>query len=187
MTAASETAPETGPETGPDPTAVHRLGGPLWKPIVVVLLVVGAIGGVGDQLTTLNDWYFALEQPGFKPPDWAFPIGWSVIYVFTGVSAVLAWQRASATRLRVRLLIAHLITAVINMGWSLVFFTLQRPDWAFLEGILLWLAVAVLTVLTARCDSLAGLLMLPYLAWVTFAGAMTWQVSVLNGPFPMGG
>jgi len=175
-----ETVSET---TASEPTGGRGLGGPIWRPILVTLLVIGVVGGVGDQLTVLNDWYMALEQPWFKPPDWAFPIGWTIIYIFVGTSAVLAWQRASCRKLRKWLLIAHLISALINMGWSFVFFTLQRPDWAFAEGIVLWASVAVLTVISSRCDVLAGMLMLVYLTWVTFATAMTWQVAALNGPF----
>jgi len=179
----TSTTSDLQPDGTADPD--RGLGGPLWRPILVVLLVVAVVGGVGDQLTVLNDWYHALQQPWFKPPDWAFPIGWTLIYIVVGTSAVLAWQRAPSKTLRRGLLLAHLVGAIINIGWSFVFFTLQRPDWAFAEGILLWISVAVLTVVTARCDLRAGLLMIIYMAWVTFAGAMTWQIAALNGPFPM--
>lgn len=167
------------------PGARRGLGGPLWKPILVVLLVVLVVGGVGDQLTVLDEWYDALRQPWFKPPDWLFPIGWTIIYLFTGTSAVLAWQRAPSTALRAWLLWTHLASAAINILWSFLFFTLQRPDWSLYEVVVLWLSVAMLTVISFRCDRTAGWLMMVYLAWVTFAGTMNWAVVDLNGPFPM--
>ena len=169
------------------PGVPRGLGGPLWKPILVVILVVMVVGGVGDQLTVLDDWYDALRQPWFKPPDWFFPIGWTIIYLFTGTSAVLAWQRAPSTGLRRWLLWSHLASAVLNIGWSFLFFTLQRPDWSLTEVMVLWLSVAVVTVISTRCDRTAGWLMMIYLVWVTFAGTMNWAVVELNGPFPMVG
>ncbi|MQX34946.1 TspO/MBR family protein [Roseospira navarrensis] len=164
--------------------------GPVWKPIVVALLIIGVVGGAGDQFTILGPWYDSLEQPFFKPPDWAFPIGWSVIYLFTATSGVLAWQRPRHASAKRWLLAVHLISAAINIGWSYLFFVLQRPDWSLIENVFLWASVLWLVVITARCNRLAAWLLAPYMAWVTFAFTLNAAVVWLNAPFPgvaMGG
>jgi len=158
--------------------------GPLWKPIAVALLIVGVVGGVGDQFTILGPWYDSLSQPAFKPPDWAFPIGWSVIYLFTATSGVLAWRRAPSTGPKVWMLVVQLISAAINIGWSYLFFVLQRPDWSLIENVFLWASVLWLVVVTWRCSKLAAWLLAPYMCWVTFAFTLNAAVVWLNAPFP---
>ena len=168
------------------PEAARPVPGPFWKPVVVASLIVAVVGAVGDQFTILGPWYDSLEQPWFKPPDWLFPVGWSVIYLFTATSGVLAWRRAPERPTSRRwLLIVHLISASINIGWSYLFFVLQRPDWSLIENVFLWASVVWLIVVTARCDRLAAWLLAPYIIWVTFAATLNGAVVWLNGPFPM--
>lgn len=170
--------------TDADTRPVDRpLPGPIWKPIVGALLIVGVVGGVGDQFTILGPWYDSLEQPAFKPPDWLFPIGWSVIYLFTAISGVLAWQRGPTKTAKRWLLTVHLISAAINIGWSYLFFVMQRPDWSLIENVVLWASVAWLIVVTRRCDRVAAWLLAPYIVWVTFALTLNAAVVWLNAPF----
>ena len=75
------------------------------------------------------------------------------------------------------------LNGFLNILWSLLFFRMQRPDWAFAEVMLLWLSVLLLVVICWRHSRLAGLLLLPYLAWVSVAAALNWSVVELNGPF----
>jgi tryptophan-rich sensory protein len=72
------------------------------------------------------------------------------------------------------------LNALLNVAWSALFFRLHRPDWALLEVVLLWLSIAMLIVLLARISGRASLLLVPYLAWVSFAGVLNWAVVQLN-------
>lgn len=84
---------------------------------------------------------------------------------------------------RRRVLAAYALNALLNISWSLLFFTVQRPDWALAEVAALWLSVVLLIVVSGRRDRSAGWLLVPYLAWVAFAGVLNWSVVRLNEPF----
>ena len=75
------------------------------------------------------------------------------------------------------------LNGLLNVAWTLLFFRLHRPDWALYELLALWSSIAVLIVLTGRIATAAGWLLVPYLAWVTFAGVLNAMVVRLNGPF----
>jgi tryptophan-rich sensory protein len=75
------------------------------------------------------------------------------------------------------------INAFLNITWSMLFFRIQRPDLAFIELMLLWLSIAALIWYCWRYSRIAAVFFMPYLAWVTFAGALNWAVVDLNGPF----
>ena len=112
-----------------------------------------------------------------------FGPAWTVIFAFIAASGIVAWSRADGETTRVQLLALLAINGVLNIAWSGIFFRLRRPDWAFVELLLLWLSILALVVATARVSTLAGWLMSPYLAWVTFAGALNLRIVQLNGPF----
>ena len=84
---------------------------------------------------------------------------------------------------RGRVLVAYALNALLNILWSVLFFTLRRPDWALVEVVPLWLSVLLLIAVSGRRDRAAGWLLVPYLAWVGFAGVLNWSVVRLNEPF----
>jgi len=155
--------------------------GPLWKPALVAALVAAAVAGIGGWLTEIGPWYDGLAKPMWQPPRWMFPAGWTVIFTLTTVAAVLAWRSTPGARAR-RVLIAVLtINAVLNILWSALFFRLQRPDLAFYEVIPLWLSILAMIVVFSRWPKTAATLLLPYLAWVVFAGTLNYTVGRMNG------
>ncbi len=154
-----------------------------WKPVAVAACVALVVALVGGSMTDLGNWYQTLKQPLWKPPDWLFGPAWTLIFAATALSASLMWWNTQA-RMERRLAIGlFLLNAFLNLLWSWLFFTLERPDWAFLEVIFLWLNIAILMVLVSRHDRRAGWLLLPYLAWVSFAAMLNRAVIDLNGPF----
>jgi tryptophan-rich sensory protein len=142
-----------------------------------------ALGILGALATDLSPWYYQLNQPPWKPPDWLFGPAWTLIYALAALSGVLAWARARDLASRDWLLVFFALNAFLNLLWSLLFFRLRRPDWAFAEVGLLWLSVLLLVVITGRRSKLAGALLLPYLGWVAFAATLNFAVVRLNGPF----
>lgn len=150
--------------------------------LVVCLLVPQLVGVTSGLLTAgaVRGWYVTLVRPSFTPPTWVFGPVWTLIYLIMGVAAFLVWQRGLATslaRLALGMFVAQL---VLNWLWSLLFFGLRAPGVALLEIVLLWAAIAWCTVLFFRVRPVAGALLVPYLAWVTFATALNFEFWRLN-------
>lgn len=138
------------------------------------------VAGLGGLATDIGPWYRALKQPPWKPPDLAFGPAWTLIYGLTAWAAVWVWESLPTAALRRRWLGLVALNAGLNLGWSLLFFTARRPDWALAEVLLLWASIAVLVVQAWPHARRAALLLLPYLAWVGFAGALNLAVVRLN-------
>ncbi len=152
-------------------------------PVAVGIGAALLVAGVGSTMTDLGPWYRALRQPAWSPPDWAFPVGWTTVYAFTVAAGVTAWRAAHRGGERTRLVTLFAFNAFLNMLWSLIFFRLHRPDWALGEVAVFWLSIVLLIVVAARRSAAARLLLVPYLAWVSFASALNAAVVVLNPPF----
>jgi translocator protein len=137
----------------------------------------------GGAMTRIDGWYRALEKSSLNPPDWLFAPAWTVIYALAALAATFGWRDAPTQRERSLLTILFFINAILNIAWSAAFFTLRRPDWALAEVATLWISVLVLIVFLGRFSRIASLLLFPYLAWVSFAAFLNYEVVRLNGPF----
>jgi tryptophan-rich sensory protein len=152
-------------------------------PVTVATLAALCVAALGATVTDLGPWYQALAKPAWNPPDGIFPIGWTAIYALITVSAITAW-RAARTAAQAEWVIGLFgLNGFLNISWSILFFRFQRPDWAFWEVTLLWLSILAIIVYVARFSRSAALLLVPYLAWVSFAAALNWAVVTLNAPF----
>jgi tryptophan-rich sensory protein len=138
-----------------------------------------AVAGLGMAVTDLGPWYAALEQPDWKPPDAWFGPAWTLIYTLAATAAVKAWMAADRNGQR-QLVAAFALNGVLNVLWSWLFFRARRPDWALAEVVLLWLSIVLLIVLCARHSGAAAWLLVPYLAWVSFAATLNFAVVRLN-------
>jgi translocator protein len=163
--------------------AATRATPPLKRPALVAAAIAIVVAAVGGGLTEIGPWYQALKQPWWKPPDLAFGPAWTLIFGLTAASATLAYAYAPTAALRWRVIAAFLVNAVLNMLWSGLFFTAKRPDVALVEVVFLWASIVALIVVVRPISRTAGLLLLPYLAWVTFAAALNAEVVRLNAPF----
>jgi tryptophan-rich sensory protein len=151
--------------------------------VALAALAALAVAALGALATDLGPWYQALRQPAWKPPDWLFGPAWTVIYALTALAALLALQKTAPGTARRNLLALFGVNATLNVLWSLLFFRLQRPDWALYEVVPFWASIAVLILATARVSRPASALLVPYLAWVGFAASLNLAVVRLNGPF----
>lgn len=167
-------------------TNVDPRGGPgdapFWPAVLIAAVAATLVASIGGALTDLGPWYLALEKPTWQPPDWAFPVAWTLIFTLTAAAGVLTW-RGAAPSARPKVVALYAVNAVLNILWSGLFFTLQRPDWALLESILLIASVLVLIFLAWRPSRLAALLLTPYAVWVSVAIALNAEVVRLNAPF----
>lgn len=141
-----------------------------------------ATASIGGSLTVLGDWYYGLNQPSWKPPDWLFGPAWTTLFGLMAWSGVLAWRASAelAIETRQRLLALWALNAVLNVSWSLLFFKLQRPELAVIEVCLLWGSIVLLIRHLRPYAAKAARLLWPYLAWVSFAAALNAVVVVLN-------
>ena len=155
---------------------------PRWKAVVAAAGAAIGVAVLGALSTDLGSWYAGLRQPAWKPPDAWFGPAWTLIYAFTAAAGVTAWRAASAGR-RQWILIAYAFNAFLNVLWSLLFFRLRRPDWAFAEVVFLWASILLLMLVSGRASGRSALLLLPYLLWVSFAATLNLEVVRLNGPF----
>lgn len=155
-------------------------------PIVVAALAALAVAVLGGLMTELGDWYYGLRQPSWKPPDMLFGPAWTLIFALAAMAGVTAWHAIESRAQREWLLVLFAVNGFLNVLWSLLFFRLQRPDWAQFEVAFLWLSIVVLVVFVGRHSRRAAWLLLPYLAWVSFAALLNGAVVRLNAAFGAG-
>jgi tryptophan-rich sensory protein len=155
------------------------------RALVYAALCALAVAVLGGLATEIGPWYRALVKPSWNPPDWLFGPAWTVIYALTALSGVRSWEVATPPQKRWLALLFG-INGALNVLWSLLFFRLQRPDWALLEVGLLWLSILSLLVYCGRLRRQTIWLLLPYLAWVSFAATLNAVVVDLNAPFGAG-
>jgi tryptophan-rich sensory protein len=149
-----------------------------WGSTLVAAGSAVLVAVAGGLATKTDGWYRRLRVPAWKPPDWAFGPIWACIFAMTACSGVLAWNGDPAGRSLV--ILAFGVNGVLNIAWSVVFFRLRRPDWALAEVALLWLSVLGLVLAAGRVSTLAGLLNLPYLTWVSVAACLNLRIVQLN-------
>lgn len=135
---------------------------------------------IGGALTTTGEWYASLQRPWFQPPDWAFPVAWTALFALMAVAGVWGWRDAPTAAHRNRLMLLWALNAGLNVTWSLLYFTLQRPDLAMVEILVLWVSVLLLVRTPAAYSRRASVASIPYLAWVTLAVALNAATLILN-------
>ena len=153
------------------------------QPVLVAAAAAMAVAGLGALMTDLGDWYRQLAQPAWKPPDWLFGPAWTTIFALAAAAGASAWRKAPNQASREWMLALFALNGFLNVLWSLLYFRLRRPDWALFEVGLLWLSVLLLIVVLGRYSRAAAWLLVPYLAWITLAGALNWGTVQLNQPF----
>lgn len=154
--------------------------------LLPVLVAAGAailVASVGATMTDLGPWYRGLAKPSWQPPDWLFGPAWTLIFSLAALSAVTAWRDAPDQASREWMVGLFAVNGVLNILWSALFFRFRRPDWALVEVVFLWLSVLALILVLRRYSRLAAWLLVPYLAWVAFAGVLNLAVVRLNAPF----
>ncbi len=146
--------------------------------IAFVGLCLG-IGGVGGLLTarSVREWFPTLEKPRWNPPSWLFAPVWTMLYIAMGLAAWMIWREDKLYSAAGYWFAAQL---VLNLGWSWLFFYLRRPDLAFAEIVVLWITIFATLLLFWQINTVAGILFVPYLAWVTFATALNRAIWRLN-------
>jgi tryptophan-rich sensory protein len=146
---------------------------------VPAVLLLGTLSGRVSNSGYGNPWFDALVKPEAMPPGWIFGLAWTILYILLGLSlAMILHARGSRGRpLALTFFFAQLI---LNYAWSPTFFAMHQARTALVLIVAMFLLAAAAAFLFARIRKSAGLLMLPYLAWLGFAAYLNYQIVALN-------
>ena len=142
---------------------------------VIICLGVGLIAGRFQP----GAWYQSLAKPSWTPPGWVFPIVWTLLYIMMGVAAWLIWKQKGFAAASGPLSI-FILQLVLNGLWTVFFFGMKMPGLALVDIGLLWGAILITVVLFWSRQPAAGILMLPYFLWVSFASVLNFTIWKLN-------
>jgi len=126
-----------------------------------------------------NPWYVALVKPANTPPDWAFPVAWTALYVLMGLALAMILHARGST-LRGPAILCFALQLAANLSWAPLFFGAHQVHTALIVTLVMFALALITTGLFSRIRVTAALLMLPYLAWIGFAGYLTAQIHELN-------
>lgn len=152
-----------------------------WKKLAIAVVIPLAVGGLSALLTMDNMIMFdVVKKPPLAPPKWLFPVAWTVLYVLMGIASYLVYTSKASESKKNSALSAYVISLFFNFMWSLIFFNLENYLFAFVWLCALWLIIVITTVKFFGISKPAGILMLPYILWVSFAGYLNYGIYLLN-------
>jgi benzodiazapine receptor len=150
--------------------------------LIVSLIVCQLAGFVGSLFTTpsIPTWYASLAKPSFTPPNWVFSPVWISLFVLMGISLFLLWEKTLHYPGVRTAMLWFAVQLGLNMLWSILFFGLKSPFLALIGIIVLWIAIFLTILKSFRVSKLAGMLLIPYLIWVSFAAGLNYSIWTLN-------
>jgi benzodiazapine receptor len=150
--------------------------------LILFIVLCETAGLVGSIFTTpaIPKWYAGLRKPSLAPPNWVFAPVWTTLYALMGISLFVIWRRRSGAGLRRTAISTFILQLGLNALWSYLFFGLRSPLMGVIGITFLWLAIVATIVFFSRISKFASLLLLPYLAWVSFAGYLNYLIFTLN-------
>ncbi|WP_291284839.1 TspO/MBR family protein [Flavobacterium sp.] len=147
---------------------------------LVICLMVGYSASVVTR-PSVETWYPTLIKPVFNPPNWIFMPVWTLLYILMAVAAGLVWDKIKEQKETVKIALGFfLIQLTLNAIWSYLFFELKNPMLALIEIVLLWLMIYETYLKFIKINKIAGYLLIPYMAWVAFAGVLNASIWWLN-------
>ena len=148
--------------------------------VVATCLVVGYLSGVVTR-ESITTWYPTLIKPIFNPPNWIFAPVWTMLYIMMGVAGGMIWNRIETDETNVKKAFKFFMYQLgLNALWSYLFFGLHNQLLALIEIVLLWLVIFETYNQFKKIDKVAGMLFIPYLAWVSFATVLNASIWWLN-------
>lgn len=151
--------------------------------LLVSILICNLAGVLGSVVTVTGEgsWYASIQKPAFNPPGFIFGPVWTTLYILMGIALYLVWMEGITKRKVRYALFAFGVQLGLNVLWSFLFFGMRSPFLGLVEIVFLWIAIAVTIILFNRVHRTAAWLLVPYLAWVSFAAFLTYNIWLLNG------
>jgi len=149
--------------------------------LAVSVILCQLAGFLGSLFTTpaIPTWYATLKKPFFTPPNWIFSPVWISLFILMGISLFFVWQRQGHPEFR-RALIFFFFQLILNVLWSAAFFGLKSPLLGLMDILLLWIAILFMILHFSKVSKFAGVLLIPYLLWVSFATLLNFSLWILN-------
>ena len=152
-----------------------------FKTLLIFVAIPLLVGGISALITMDSMQYFELlEKPPLSPPGWLFPVVWTVLYVLMGIASYLVVSFGAEPPQKISALKVYFLQLAFNFLWSIFFFNLELYGFSFVWLLTLLFLIVISTVRFWRIDRRAGMLMLPYILWVTFAGYLNLGIALLN-------
>jgi benzodiazapine receptor len=149
--------------------------------LLASIILCQLAGVVGSIFTTpaIPTWYESLRKPFFNPPDWVFSPVWISLYILMGISLFMVWRNLDHPKVKTGF-IFFFAQLILNILWSIAFFGLRSPFLGFIDIILLWIAILFTIQNFLKISKTAGLLLIPYFLWVSFAALLNFNLWILN-------
>ncbi len=157
-------------------SGVHKINIKHLAASLGISLGVGALSAIVSNAGM--DSFKSAEHPPLTPPDFLFPIVWTILFILMGISAYLIFE--SSSDLRTPALVLYGVQLAVNFFWPVFFFTFQAYLWSFIWILLLWVLIIAMIVIFSKISKPAAILQIPYLLWVTFAAYLNFGVYLLN-------
>ena len=150
-----------------------------WKTLFISITIPLLVGLLSSLLTFSNMSTFqTINKPPGSPPAYLFPIVWTILYILMGIASYLVYTSHYYNRYNV--LFIYELQLIFNFFWSIIFFNYQAYLFAFVWLVILWILVLITTIQFYKINKFAGILMIPYLLWITFAGYLNFMIYLLN-------
>lgn len=146
---------------------------------IIICLFAGFTGSIFTA-PSIPTWYASLKKPAFTPPDWLFAPVWTALFVLMGISLFLVWRRGVKDRRVKAALAVFAVQLILNVLWSVLFFGLRSPLAGLIDISILWIAILVTILSFMKISKTAGLLLIPYILWVSLAAALNFSIWRLN-------
>ncbi len=146
---------------------------------ILIPVLTGAVSGF-FTISGVNGWYAVANKPWFNPPNWIFGPVWTTLYILMGIALYLVWRSDAATTIKNTALALFAVQLTLNFFWSIIFFSLRQPGWAFVEVLLLWLMIGLTIRWFGKISPAAAWLLVPYISWVSFASVLNFYIWKLN-------
>ncbi|MFA6314856.1 MAG: TspO/MBR family protein [Candidatus Paceibacterota bacterium] len=146
---------------------------------IIVSELAGIIGSV-FTISAIPTWYATLTRPALNPPSWLFGPVWTTLYLLMGIAAFLVWNKGLDRKDVRKALAVFGLQLVLNAAWSIIFFGLHSPLWAFVDIAFMWFTIIWTMFLFYKISKPAMWLLLPYILWVSFAGYLNFMIWILN-------
>jgi tryptophan-rich sensory protein len=173
---------------------------------IIICQLAGAIGSI-FTVPSIKEWYATLNKPSINPPSWIFGPVWTALFLLMGISLYLVWSKGfvvsapggpasgwknikawnplsqklnAGSWQKINIVLIFALQLVLNILWSVIFFTLHQPGLAFFELLMLWFAILYTIINFYRISKVSAYLLVPYILWVTFAGFLNYSLWMLN-------
>lgn len=149
--------------------------------LIISILLAQSVGILSGFLSNSSQsTYESFNKPFFSPPAWVFPVVWTILFFLMAVAAYRIWMKGKSGSDVQKALVLYCVQLFLNFLWSIIFFRFRLYAIAFLELLLLLVYILLTTFEFYKTDKISAYLMIPYIAWVSFAGVLNYAIWMMN-------